>query len=158
MQFWEYCSCCCKTVKWNDAGKTATWLIAGAELCTSRSRQKYKRTWDVSLYPDHQNFSDMICLSSCFQINLYACCLWRFQSRRKRSCQRRIASLPPRYDVFSAAAHVNRPYGALEICRTGGSVVGVGVEILALSTSPHQYHIRSDQYIYIYIYVIEREI
>ena len=34
----------------------------------------------------------------------------------------------PRYDIFSAAVHVDRPYGALDIFNTGGSVVGVGVE------------------------------
>ena len=38
----------------------------------------------------------------------------------------------PRYDIFSGAAHTERPYGALKICHTGGSVVGVGVEIMVL--------------------------
>ena len=35
----------------------------------------------------------------------------------------------PRYDIFSWAVHIDRPYGALIIFHTGGSVVGVGVEI-----------------------------
>ena len=39
----------------------------------------------------------------------------------------------PRYDIFSWTVHIDRPYGALIILHTGGSVVGVGVEIMVLS-------------------------
>ena len=38
----------------------------------------------------------------------------------------------PRYDIFSGAVHINRPYGDLNIFHTGGSVVGVGLEFLVL--------------------------
>ena len=38
----------------------------------------------------------------------------------------------PRYDIFSGAAHITRPYKALKICHTGGSVVGVGAREQAL--------------------------
>ena len=41
----------------------------------------------------------------------------------------------PRYDVFSGAVHVSRPYGAPYIFHSGGSVAGVGVVILALRTA-----------------------
>ena len=41
----------------------------------------------------------------------------------------------PRCDVFSGAVHVDRHHGALNIFQTGGSVVGVGVVVLALSCS-----------------------
>ena len=43
--------------------------------------------------------------------------------------------LRPLYDIFSGAVHIDRPYGALIIFHTGGSVVGVGVEIMVLRTS-----------------------
>ena len=39
----------------------------------------------------------------------------------------------PRYDIFSWAVHIVRPYGALNIFHTGGSVVGVGVAMVVLS-------------------------
>ena len=35
----------------------------------------------------------------------------------------------PRYDIFSWAVHIDRPYGALIIFHTGGSVVGVSYYI-----------------------------
>ena len=40
--------------------------------------------------------------------------------------------LRPLYGIFSRAVHIDRPYGALVIFHTGGSVVGVGVEIMVL--------------------------
>ena len=49
----------------------------------------------------------------------------------------------PRYDIFSWAVHVDRPYGALNMFHTGGSVVGVGVVILVLSiltSEPGRFH------------------
>ena len=39
----------------------------------------------------------------------------------------------PLYDIFSGAVQIDRPYGALIIFHTAGSVVGVGVEIVVLS-------------------------
>ena len=41
----------------------------------------------------------------------------------------------PRHDIFSGAVFIDRPYGALNIFHTGGSVVGVGVPILVPSIS-----------------------
>ena len=40
---------------------------------------------------------------------------------------------PLQYDIFSWAVHIDRPYGALNIFHTGGSVVGVGVAIVVLT-------------------------
>ena len=39
----------------------------------------------------------------------------------------------PRYDIFSWAVHIDRPYGAVNIFHTGGSVVGVGLAIVVLN-------------------------
>ena len=36
------------------------------------------------------------------------------------------------YDIFSGAVHIDRPYGALNIFHTEGSVVGVVVDVLVL--------------------------
>ena len=38
-----------------------------------------------------------------------------------------------RYDIFSGAVHVKLHYDALNIFHTGGSVVGVGVDMLVLN-------------------------
>ena len=43
----------------------------------------------------------------------------------------------PQYDTFSGAVQIDRPYAALIISRTGGSVAGVGVAMLVLKYSPH---------------------
>ena len=44
----------------------------------------------------------------------------------------------PRYDIFSWAVRIDRPYGALKTFHTGDPVVGVGVAIAVLmkSTTP----------------------
>jgi len=41
-------------------------------------------------------------------------------------------TITPLHVIFSRAVHIILPYGALNICHTGGSVVGLGVEILVL--------------------------
>ena len=47
--------------------------------------------------------------------------------------------LRPRYDIFSWAVHIDRPYGALKVFHTGGSVVGVGVAIVVLTYNSLNY-------------------